>query len=87
LVYQIRFSKKDKKTIYILGLNDFAPNQNLRIALFHADGTAESFEVKHTYNEQQIEWYRSGSALNKISRGKPLRLPYFTVALRSSYNQ
>jgi aconitate hydratase len=60
--------KKDKKTIHILGLEDFAPNQNLRIALFQADGTAESFEVKHTYNQQQIEWYRSGSALNKISR-------------------
>jgi aconitate hydratase len=55
-------------TIDILGLEDFAPNQNLRIALFHADGTAESFDVKHTYNEQQIEWYRSGSALNKIRK-------------------
>jgi aconitate hydratase len=55
-------------TIDILGLEDFAPNQNLRIALFHADGTTESFEVKHTYNQQQIEWYRSGSALNKIRK-------------------
>jgi aconitate hydratase len=68
LVYQSRFSKKDKKTINILGLKDFAPNQNLRIALFHADGTVESFDVKHTYNQQQIEWYRSGSALNKIRK-------------------
>jgi aconitate hydratase len=62
------FQKKIKKTIHILGLEDFAPNQNLRIALFHADGTTESFEVKHTYNQQQIEWYRSGSALNKIRK-------------------
>ena len=51
-----------------MGLEDFAPNQNLRVALYHADGTAESFEVKHTYNAQQIEWYRSGSALNKIRK-------------------
>ena len=57
-----------QKTTDILGLEDLTPNQNLRIALYHADGTAESFEVKHTYNAQQIEWYRSGSALNKIRK-------------------
>jgi aconitate hydratase len=55
-------------TIDILGLEDFAPNRNLRIALYHADGTTESFEVKHTYNEQQIEWFHAGSALNKIRK-------------------
>ena len=55
-------------TIDILGLEDFAPNQNLRVALYHADGTTDAFDVKHTYNQQQIEWYRSGSALNKIRK-------------------
>ncbi len=53
-------------TISIKGLDSFAPNKNLIIVLSHADGTSESFEVKHTYNEQQIEWFHAGSALNKI---------------------
>lgn len=53
-------------TIDIKGLDSFAPGKNLVIVLHHADGTSESFEVKHTYNEQQIEWFQAGSALNKI---------------------
>nr|WP_290928223.1 hypothetical protein [Haliscomenobacter sp.] len=36
------------------------------MVLNHSDGTAESIELLHTYNEQQIEWLRAGSALNKI---------------------
>lgn len=53
-------------TIDIQGFEDFAPNKNLTIVLHHADGTSSSFEVAHSYNAQQIEWVRAGSALNKI---------------------
>jgi len=52
--------------ISILGFNDFTPGQNLIVTLSHKDGTQDSFEVAHTYNQAQIEWVRSGSALNKI---------------------
>ncbi|MEY4902294.1 MAG: hypothetical protein RLZZ292_109 [Bacteroidota bacterium] len=55
-------------TIDVLGFDTFSPNVNLTIRLNHADGTSETFEVKHTYNAQQIEWVRSGSALNKIRK-------------------
>jgi aconitate hydratase len=53
-------------SISIEGLSTFAPNKNLVIVLNHADGTKEKFDVKHTYNEQQIGWFRAGSALNQI---------------------
>jgi aconitate hydratase len=53
-------------SISIEGLSTFAPNKNLVIVLNHADGTKEKFEVKHTYNQQQIGWFRAGSALNQI---------------------
>lgn len=36
----------------------------MTITLLHSDGTSESFEALHTYNEQQIGWFRAGSALN-----------------------
>ncbi|MEL6802550.1 MAG: aconitate hydratase, partial [Bacteroidota bacterium] len=52
--------------ISILGFEDMEPKKNLTIRLDHADGTQDSFEVKHTYNHAQIDWVRSGSALNKI---------------------
>lgn len=57
--------RQDDK-IDIQGFSTFAPGKNLTIVLHHADGTKESFEVSHTYNQQQIEWVKSGSALNKI---------------------
>ncbi|MCS6818829.1 MAG: aconitate hydratase [Chitinophagales bacterium] len=53
-------------TIDILGLTTFAPGKNLIIRLHHADGTTETIEAAHSYNEQQIEWFKAGGALNII---------------------
>ncbi|QKJ31009.1 aconitate hydratase [Mucilaginibacter mali] len=53
-------------TIDITGLTTFAPDKQLGITLHHADGTTESFPVNHTYNAQQIEWFKAGGALNII---------------------
>ncbi len=52
--------------IDIKGLSHFEPGRNLTIVLHHADGSSDSFEAKHTYNEQQIAWFKAGSALNLI---------------------
>lgn len=55
-------------TIDIGGYEDFAPDEGLYVVLHHSDGTMDRFEVDHNYNEQQIEWVREGSALNKIRK-------------------
>ncbi|MBK6619928.1 MAG: aconitate hydratase [Saprospirales bacterium] len=52
--------------IDIQGLSQMAPGKNMKVVLHHSDGSEESFEAAHTYNEAQIEWVNSGSALNKI---------------------
>jgi aconitate hydratase len=57
---------KEDDTMDILGLTSFAPNVPLTIALHHADGTSEEIKVNHTYNAQQIEWFKAGGALNII---------------------
>jgi aconitate hydratase len=57
---------RENDKISILGLNEFAPGKNLNIVLHHNDGTTEQFEAVHTYNEQQIEWFKAGSALNAM---------------------
>lgn len=54
--------------IDIVGLTEFTPNKPLTIVLNHADGTSESFEVNHTYNAAQIEWFKAGGALNIIRK-------------------
>jgi aconitate hydratase len=54
--------------IDIVGLTEFAPGKQLTVVLHHADGTEDSFPVNHTYNAQQIEWFKAGGALNIIRR-------------------
>ncbi|WP_336517481.1 aconitate hydratase [Pollutibacter soli] len=53
-------------TIDIIGLTTFAPGKPLTILCTHPDGKTDEFKVLHTYNEQQIEWFKAGGALNVI---------------------
>lgn len=53
-------------TINFLDLNSFAPEKPLTLELVHSNGSKETIKVVHTYNQQQIEWFRAGSALNLI---------------------
>lgn len=55
-------------TFNFVDLVDFAPGKPLTIEVVHSDGTSNSVQVSHTYNEQQIDWFRAGSALNLISK-------------------
>ena len=55
---------REDDRISVTGLKTFAPGSRMTITLLHSDGTSESFEALHTYNEQQIGWFRAGSALN-----------------------
>jgi len=57
-----RIQELDK--ISIVGIGSFTPGKSLMAIVQHEDGSQESFEVLHTYNEQQIGWFRAGSALN-----------------------
>jgi aconitate hydratase len=36
--------------------------------LKHSDGSSEDISLNHTFNEQQIEWFQAGSALNKMKQ-------------------
>jgi len=57
---------QEDDSIDILGLTAFAPGKPLTLLLRHADGTREEIPANHTYNAQQIEWFRAGGALNII---------------------
>ncbi len=54
-------------TFDFLNLDTFAPNTPLQIQITHADGTTDTILANHTYNEQQIGWFKAGSALNLIA--------------------
>ena len=61
---------QEDDTIDIIGLTEFAPGKPLTLVLHHADGTTEQFEANHSYNEQQIGWFKAGGALNIIRQGQ-----------------
>ena len=52
----------------ILGLDDFCPGKPLVLNIKHNDGTSDSIDLNHTFNANQIEWFRAGSALNLIAQ-------------------
>jgi aconitate hydratase len=59
---------QEDDSIDIVGLTEFAPNKPLTVVLHHSDGRTVSISVNHTYNEQQIEWFKAGGALNIIRK-------------------
>ncbi len=57
---------QENDIIDIVGLTNFAPGKPLTIVLNHENGSKEEILVNHTYNDQQIEWFKAGGALNII---------------------
>lgn len=57
---------QENDTIDINGLTSFTPGKPLELVLHHDNGTSETILANHSYNEQQIEWFKAGAALNII---------------------
>lgn len=57
---------QEDDTIDFTDLVDFSPGRQLTLVLHHADGSEDTIKANHTYNENQIEWFKAGSALNVI---------------------
>jgi aconitate hydratase len=57
---------QENDNIDIVGLTEFSPGKPLSVVLHHEDGTVDTIQVNHTYNQGQIEWFKAGSALNLI---------------------
>ncbi len=67
----LTFSNKDDYNkiqeddlVDIIDLVSFAPDKQLTLVLNHKDGSKDTIKVNHTYNKNQIEWFKAGSALN-----------------------
>ncbi len=59
---------QEDDNIDIIGLTTFSPGKQLTLVLHHSNGNSEEIRVNHSYNEQQIEWFKAGAALNIIRR-------------------
>jgi len=59
---------QENDSIDVVGLTQFTPNQPLSLVLHHENGSTETILANHTYNQQQIEWFKAGGALNIIRK-------------------
>ncbi|MFC5046595.1 aconitate hydratase [Aquimarina hainanensis] len=59
---------QEDDTFNFLDLDQFAPDRQLALEIVHADGTKDTIQLNHTYNDSQIEWFKEGSALNLIKK-------------------
>jgi aconitate hydratase len=57
---------KQDDRIDLTGLAELAPGKPLTMTIKHADGKTEQCQLKHTMTEEQIGWFKAGSALNLI---------------------
>jgi aconitate hydratase len=51
----------------IVGLNELAPGKQVDAIIMHVDGSSVEIKLNHTMNQNQIEWFKAGSALNLIA--------------------
>ena len=57
---------QEDDTLNFTDLESFAPGKQLTLRLDHKDGKSEEIKLNHTYNQQQVDWFKAGSALNLI---------------------
>jgi aconitate hydratase len=59
--------REDDK-VSILGLVKLAAGKPVKVVFHHSDGTSDELSCRHTLNEEQIGWFRAGSALNVLRK-------------------
>ena len=59
---------QEDDTFNFVDLKDFAPGKQITVEVVHPDGSKDTILANHTYNAQQIEWFKEGSALNLIKK-------------------
>jgi aconitate hydratase len=58
---------QEEDRISVTGLSELAPGRDMSATLHHSDGSADHIQLRHTFNNEQIEWFKAGSALNILT--------------------
>ncbi len=59
---------QEDDTFNFIDLKEFAPGRQLTLEVVHADNSKDIIMLNHTYNQQQIDWFIAGSALDLIRK-------------------
>jgi aconitate hydratase len=57
---------RETDRITLANLRDLAPGVAVTTILHHDDGTVDRVTLRHTLNQEQIAWFRAGSAMNLL---------------------
>jgi aconitate hydratase len=60
---------RETDRVSILGLEWLVPSGEVSAVLHHDDGSEEKVTLRHTLNDEQIEWFKAGSSLNVLKKG------------------
>ncbi len=56
----------EKDHVSLKGLSSLSPLGHVTCVFHHEDGTEDEVELAHSLTEEQIEWFKAGSALNYL---------------------
>jgi aconitate hydratase len=59
---------RETDRIDLLGLASLAHGSTVTAVLHHEDGSEDSLPLRHTLNQEQIGWFKAGSALNVLKQ-------------------
>ncbi len=59
---------QEDDTFNFVDLKEFTPGKTLTLEIVHSDQTQDTIKLNHTYNQQQIDWFKAGSALDLIRK-------------------
>ncbi len=63
----------EEDKLSIVGLNQFAPEKQIKLIVKHADGSSDEIWLNHSFNAGQIEWFKAGGALNLIAASQKVQ--------------
>ncbi len=62
--------------VSISDLHKLEPEKSVTMVITHTDGSKEEIELIHTMTQEQIEWFKAGSALNLIKKRRQEELAH-----------
>jgi aconitate hydratase len=58
---------REDDVVDVLGVVSLAPGSQCTVVLYHRDGSSDEFAANHSLSDEQIEWFKAGSALNLLA--------------------
>ena len=59
---------KEDDSFNIINMENFNVESKIMLEIVRNNDVVDTIELSHTYNENQIDWFKAGSSLNLIAQ-------------------